>query len=118
MPKFSADDVRAYMGLIRLMIGLDKRFSPGEAEHLARLATEIGEDEFWEHMQRSYDSETSREDIWKLAAGIEDREVQETIYGNLYELSIAGGIDADEEHLLDELQQLWGLEVTQADPDA
>ena len=117
MPKFSSSDVRAYMGLIRLMAGLDKQFSEDEGDYLDRIASEIGEERFWEHMQASYDADTSAEQIMALAGKIEDPEIHEVIYGNLYELSIAGGIEPAEEDLLDQLASLWNLQVEQQEPE-
>lgn len=118
MPKFSSSDAKAYMGLIRLMAGLDRQFSEDEGDYLDRIAAEMGREEFWQHMQASYNSDISAEEVFALAGKIEDTDIHEIIYGNLYELSIAGGIEPAEADMLDRLAALWKLEVTQAEPDA
>lgn len=118
MVQFTTPQLRAFMGLIRLMIGLDKRFSADEASFLESIAEDLGPDEFWKHMEASYEEGLSADEVWELVAGIDDRDVQETIYGNLYELSIAGGIDQAESTLLDRLADQWNLEVTVIAPAA
>jgi len=115
MPTFRNSDVKAFMGLIRLMAGLDKSFSEDESDYLEKIATEIGREVFWQHMEDSYKLELSEDEVWKLAGDITDPDIQEIIYGNLYELSIAGGIEPEEEDLLDRLAEMWKLQVTQVD---
>lgn len=115
MPSFRNSDVKAFMGLIRLMAGLDQTFSPDEATYLDKIATEIGREAFWRHMEDSYKVELSADEVWALAEDIDDPDIQEIIYGNLYELSIAGGIEPAEANMLDRLSKLWQLQVTQVD---
>jgi len=115
MPTFRNSDVKAFMGLIRLMAGLDQSFSEDESDYLEKIATEVGREVFWRHMEDSYKVELSADEVWELAKEITDPEIHEIIYGSLYELSIAGGIEPEEENLLDRLADMWKLQVTQVD---
>ena len=105
------NEICVLVALVRIMVGLDRRFSEGEADSIGAIALEVGEDSFWTHMRASYESELTLHEVMALAAAVERQEAHETIYGSLFELAANGGIEPEEGGLLRRLAQLWKLEV-------
>ena len=114
-----ADDEKAvFAALVRLMVRLDMNFSDEEAGAIQKISNELGHKDFWALMEKSATADTSADDVLARAKSVERKEAQELIYGNLYELSVEGGIEPAEAELLDRLAAQWSLEISQQDPDA
>ena len=109
------EDKLTLVGLARLMVRLDHQFSQEEAGALGHLVDEFGDEQFWKLVEDSAGVEPGV--LRQRAAAISDEESQELIYGSLYELAIAGSIDPGENDLLDWLEETWGLEVSDIEPD-
>jgi len=111
-------EVRVLVALIRSLVGVDLQFSSEESGAVSGIADAVGEDRFWGAMQASYDQELGGDQVWKIVEAVTRQDGREEIYGTLYELSIAGGIDPGEGNLLDKLAKVWELEVSQVEDDS
>lgn len=96
--------------LVRLFVRSDGELSAIEREQIDRIAGKAGES-FWKHMERAAESGVEPESILLQAEAITDTSIQELIYGNLYELSIADGSDSGENAILDRLAAAWNLDI-------
>jgi len=105
------NEMRVLVALVRLMIGVDERFSEGEAGAVGAIALEVGEDSFWTHMQASYDRQLSAEDALRAASALERAEAHETIYAYLADLASHDGFEPEELGLLERLAELWQLSI-------
>lgn len=97
----------ALVGLTRLLIRADKEFSSEEAASLERIGKELGEEPFWALIREVATFED--EQIREHAKNVERRDVQELIYGALYEIAVAGTIAEEESDFLDWLSDTWNL---------
>lgn len=111
------DDERHTFGaLVRTMVGADGSTSLEESVDLQAAASRLGVDAFWGLMRETAGTDYPAEALRKRASGVERREVQETIYGVLFELATAGSVLDKEAQLLDWLAATWN--ITESDPGA
>ncbi len=104
------DSERQALGsLVRVIVGVDGRYSPAESAALDQVAEELGADEFWQLVDRTSHEHHTEEIVKDQARAVERAEARETIYGVLFNVAAAGSIDGDEGKLLDWLAGAWDL---------
>ena len=109
----NADERLALGSLVRLMVGADGRFSPGEDASLQQAAEHLGEDLFWQAVEEAGHLDSDDEPVKARAQAVERQEVRETIYRTLFEIAAAGSIVDAEGRILDWLSEAWSLESTE-----
>ena len=102
--------------LVRLFVRSDGELTETERDQIDRIASRAGES-FWKHMERAAESGAEPESILRQAEAITDTSIQELLYGNLYELSIADGSDSAENAILDRLAAAWKLDINEVPAD-
>ena len=112
----SASEKDVFAALVRLAVRMDLNFSDEEAGAIQKISNEIGHKEFWALMEKSADLDEGPDEILERAKTVTRAEAHELIYGNLFELTLQGGIDTHEEDMLTRLTAIWNLEVEQQDP--
>lgn len=112
------DEERHTFGaLVRAMVGADGSTSLEESGDLQAAASRLGADGFWGLMRETAGTDYPRDALRERASGVERREVQETIYGVLFELARAGSVLDKEAELLDWLAATWNI-TNESDPGA
>lgn len=107
----------AFGALMRLMVALDGEISDDERMLLGDLAAELGEDAFWDMIDRAAEEASEPAQARTLAEAVLRQPVRELILGSLYETATAGTITDREMTLLDELRALWGIVDRALDDD-
>ncbi|MBT8494821.1 MAG: hypothetical protein KJO07_17320 [Deltaproteobacteria bacterium] len=107
-------ELQALVILVRVLVGLDHKFTEGEADSVSSIALEVGEESFWTHMQASYDQELRLESALELAKKVERQEARNAVFVSLADLASADGISVSEQGLLTRLEQLWDINPTEA----
>ena len=95
--------------LVRVVVGVDGKYSPEEADALDRAAEELGADEFWEAVRAAGREHHDEEEIKAEARAVERQEARETIFGALFEIAASGSIVGSEGWVLDWLTGAWDL---------
>lgn len=112
-----AGENRVLAELVRLLVRSDDKLSGAEREQIARIADEVGDDDFWKMMDEAASSGAEPEAVLKAAESIGAKDAQELIYGALFDLSIQDGIDPGENDVLDRLQAMWELQIENVPPE-
>jgi hypothetical protein len=107
---------RALGTLVRVVVGVDGRYSTEEAEALDRAAEELGADDFWGAVRAAGRAHHAEEEIKAEARAVERQEARETIYGALFTIAASGSIVGSEGWVLDWLAETWGIEASEAPP--
>ena len=105
---------QALGALVRVLVGVDGKYTPAEFAGLQKTADYLGEDEFWQVVNDSGHRHLDPE----LAGAVERPEAREAIYGVLFGIAAAGTVIKEEGKLLDWLAETWQLATeTEAEPD-
>ena len=117
--QFDDTERGVFAALVRLVVRADGGFSPDEREAVQHIADAHGGESFWTLIEEAGESEPAPEAIVARAESVTRKAVQETIYGELYELASQGGSDAGENEVLDRLAAMWNLDISQqsAEPE-
>jgi uncharacterized membrane protein YebE (DUF533 family) len=114
LEELSAGERRAMAGLVRLIVRVDGQLSAEERDRLHEIATDLGEDAFWEILQSNDEPIPFRECV----EAVEGEQAQELIFEVIMTLAMVGTIDRGEAVLLEKLAEAWGIEVqAEAPPD-
>ena len=105
---------RALGTLVRVVVGVDGRYSTEEAEALDRAAEELGADGFWAAVRAAGRAHHDDEEIKAEAREVERQEARETIYGALFTIAASGSIVGSEGWVLDWLAETWKIETSEA----
>ncbi len=101
--------------LVRVVVGVDGRYTTEEAEALDRAAADLGADEFWAAVRAAGRAHHDEEEIKAEARAVERQEARETIYGALFTIAASGSISGSEGWVLDWLTEAWGIETSEAE---
>jgi hypothetical protein len=107
----------AFGALMRLMVSIDGEISADERALLEDQAAELGEDAFWDMIDRAAEEASGPEQARSLAERVMRQPVRDLVFGLLYEASTAGTITDREMALLDELRTLWNVVDRPLDDD-
>ena len=110
LDEMSRSDKVALAALARLLIGLDGQVTIEEQEGLAALAAELGGAQLGDLLDEAAATLRDREAIRRAARAIAHPEVQEAIYGALFDLAARDTVSPVEADLLDWLAETWKLE--------
>ena len=109
---FTSDEILAFGGLIRALLMADGQICDAEHRALARLAEELGVDNFWAYIDRAAAELEGPDALEQAMSKVERAPVRELIFVTLYELAMASSIRPAEAAILDRLTELWGVGVT------
>lgn len=107
---------RTLATLVRVMVGVDGKYTDAETTRLEQAANELGADEFWREVEAAGHEPHTEESIRDRARAIERKAVQTTIYKTLFGIAAAGAIVGPEGDLLDWLAATWGLKTPEPLP--
>lgn len=102
----------AMASLVRLIVRVDGQFAPEERDSLHDLATELGEDLFWEILQSKEDTLPFK----RCVENVERQEAQELIFEVVMTIAMVGTIERGEVTLLEKLAEGWGIEIQAEEP--
>lgn len=105
------DEQHALAGLVRWMLQVDGRISTEERTHLDVIAEQLGTEQFWALLDMAEREPLDVEALRACASRVLRKPAQETIYGALLDIAIAGTIVSSESEVLDWLIGFWGLEL-------
>ncbi len=95
--------------LVRVIVGVDGKYTAEESTGLRQAAEELGEDDFWQVVDDSAHEHHTEEIVKDQARAVDRKEAQETIYGVLFSIATAGSIAREEGDVLDWLAGTWSL---------
>ena len=102
---------QALGSLVRVIVGVDGKYTPEESADLQQAAEELGEDDFWQLVDAAGHQHHTEDIVKDQARAVERKEAQETIYGVLFGVATAGSIAREEGDFLDWLASTWSLET-------
>ena len=102
---------KALGSLVRVMVGVDGKYTPEESAGMDQAAEALGEDDFWQVVEAAGHEHHTEEIVRDQARAVERKEAQEAIYEVLFALAAAGSIAREEGDFLDWLAGAWGLET-------
>jgi len=98
--------------LVRHIVRVDGRITPGERDSLHDIAAELGEDEFWEILQSKEETLPFKQCV----AAVDRTETQELIFDVVMTVAMVGSMDQGETTLLEKLAEGWGIEIQHEEP--
>lgn len=114
LSEMTDDEQQALGSLVRVIVGVDGKYSPEESAGLQQAAEELGEEEFWQLMDDAGHQRHTEDIIKGQARAVARKEARETIYGVLFGIATAGSIVGEEAAILDWLAGTWSLETPSA----
>jgi hypothetical protein len=104
-----AHEQLALVGLLRLVVRLDGTFSEAERGALGDVAAEVGEQLFWDLVDRAGASLSTDEAIQEQAMKVVRPEARRRIYEVVRDVAASDSIVTSEQRLLDWLREHWSL---------
>jgi hypothetical protein len=104
------------LALVALMTGVamaNEEISEGEIKCIEKVANELGDETYRSLIDEAAKHFANADDLKNFLKGIEDKSVQELIYGTVWEESMADpDIKHNESELLDWLKTIWNIQVS------
>ena len=102
---------KALGSLVRVIVGVDGKYTPEESAGLDQAAEVLGVDDFWQVVEDAGHEHHTEDIVKDQARAVERQEAKETIYEVLFGLAAAGSIAREEGDVLEWLAGTWGLET-------
>jgi hypothetical protein len=103
----SGDERLAFGAVLRLVAVLDAQSD--EREALAAMAAELGEEAFWDALDRAEHEVEGPDHARQLAEAVERQEARELIYACASQLAFAGAFSSDAASVLGSLREMWSI---------
>ncbi len=107
----------ACLALVHAVVAADNDTSPEEAEHIASLADEFGEDKYIALVDEANELVQTEDDLKAVVSDIIDQDTRDMVFETILECAIENGVVTAESELLEWLAEEWDIEIVFQDDE-